>query len=82
MTVLHKVDDMILTKSQYNLIYPDENDSGYQNAILDVSELEKKWPNGEVPYQISENFTKTEWIAITEVIDEFNHLFEGYVNFR
>ena len=70
-----KVDDMIMSQSQYSTpVNPGQN-SGRKD-------LKFRWPNGVVPYKIENQFSDQDKASINEAITSLNQELNGCINIR
>ena len=70
-----KVDDMIMSQSQYYTpVNPGQN-SGQKDLTF-------RWPNGVVPYKIENQFNDQDKASINEAITSLNQELNGCINIR
>ena len=71
----YKVDDMIMSPSQYSPISNLGQESGQKD-------LKFRWPNGVVPYKIENQFNDQDKASINEAITSLNQELNGCINIR
>ena len=71
----YKVDDMIMSPSQYSPISNLGQESGQKD-------LKFRWPNGVVPYKIKNSFNDHDRAVIEDTIKSLNQELGGCVEIR
>ena len=71
----YRVDDMIMSPSQYSPISNLGQESGQKN-------LKFRWPNGVVPYKIQNSFNDHDRAVIEETIKSLNQELGGCIEIR
>ena len=71
----YKVDDMIMSPSQYSPISNGGQESGQKD-------LKFRWTNGVVPYKIENSFNNHDRAVIEDTIKSLNQELDGCVEIR